>query len=66
MGDIMDDPQPWLVTIQTQHKWVAAHALQVRDATRDLYSQLVESEAAVARSHALLDKLNARKPCRFP
>ena len=30
-----------------------------------LYSQLVESKAAVARSHALLGKLNARKPPSF-
>ena len=32
---------------------------------RSLYSRLVESEAAVARSQALLDELNARRLCHF-
>lgn len=51
--------------IRAQHKSAAAHAFQVKNATPTLYRQLVESEAAVARSQALLGKLNARKPPRF-
>ena len=43
-----------------QHQALAA---QVRVG---LYTRLVESRAAVGRSRALLQRLDARKPPRFP
>ena len=38
----------------------------VDDAKVSLRDRIIESRAAVARSRALLERLNARKPCRFP
>ena len=67
MNDMLSDPKAsFAAAIQAQRKWATVHALQVRDATRDLYSLVAEGLTAVARSQVLLDELNARKPSGLP